>query len=160
MAATSQPERPETAAASAPPPVSGPPAAGRARRGNRPAIPAGGGRRGRRPSPADSARAARRPVALPTASRRPARRSLPRDRPPARQARLATDPPAIPSSRRGPVLLLPLPTRPSGSVAASADPSFDVAAARTVLAATLPAALVPRLVLVDELQGAGPAPRA
>jgi non-ribosomal peptide synthetase-like protein len=35
--------------------------------------------------------------------------------------------------------------------AASADPSFDVAAARNTLAHTLPAALVPRLVLLDEL---------
>jgi amino acid adenylation domain-containing protein len=34
---------------------------------------------------------------------------------------------------------------------ASADPSFDVAAARAALAEALPAALVPRLVLVDEL---------
>ncbi|MDT5284549.1 MAG: hypothetical protein QOJ20_5744, partial [Mycobacterium sp.] len=34
---------------------------------------------------------------------------------------------------------------------ASADPSFDIATARTTLAETLPAALVPRLVLVDEL---------
>ena len=34
---------------------------------------------------------------------------------------------------------------------ASADPSFDLAAAHTRLAETLPAALVPRLVLVDEL---------
>jgi non-ribosomal peptide synthetase-like protein len=34
---------------------------------------------------------------------------------------------------------------------ASADPSFDLAAARTTLSETLPAALVPRLVLVDEL---------
>jgi non-ribosomal peptide synthetase-like protein len=34
---------------------------------------------------------------------------------------------------------------------ASADPSFDLAAARTALADALPAALVPRLVLVDEL---------
>jgi non-ribosomal peptide synthetase-like protein len=34
---------------------------------------------------------------------------------------------------------------------ASADPSFDVAKARTTLAETLPAALVPRLVLLDEL---------
>ena len=34
---------------------------------------------------------------------------------------------------------------------ASADPSFDVTEARTTLAASLPAALVPRLVLVDEL---------
>ena len=34
---------------------------------------------------------------------------------------------------------------------ASADPSFDLAAARTNLAESLPAALVPRLVLVDEL---------
>ncbi len=34
---------------------------------------------------------------------------------------------------------------------ASADPEFDVAAARAALAETLPAALVPRLVLVDEL---------
>ena len=34
---------------------------------------------------------------------------------------------------------------------ASADPSFDLAAARTALAESLPAALVPRLVLVDEL---------
>ena len=34
---------------------------------------------------------------------------------------------------------------------ASADPSFDLAAARAALAETLPAALVPRLVLVDEL---------
>ena len=34
---------------------------------------------------------------------------------------------------------------------ASADPSFDLAAARTTLAESLPAALVPRLVLVDEL---------
>ena len=34
---------------------------------------------------------------------------------------------------------------------ASADPSFDLATARTTLAETLPAALVPRLVLVDEL---------
>jgi non-ribosomal peptide synthetase-like protein len=34
---------------------------------------------------------------------------------------------------------------------ASADPSFDIAKARTALAETLPAALVPRLVLVDEL---------
>jgi non-ribosomal peptide synthetase-like protein len=34
---------------------------------------------------------------------------------------------------------------------ASADPSFDVAAARATLAESLPAALVPRLVLVDEL---------
>ena len=34
---------------------------------------------------------------------------------------------------------------------ASADPTFDLAAARTTLAGSLPAALVPRLVLVDEL---------
>ena len=34
---------------------------------------------------------------------------------------------------------------------ASADPSFDIARARATLAETLPAALVPRLVLVDEL---------
>jgi non-ribosomal peptide synthetase-like protein len=34
---------------------------------------------------------------------------------------------------------------------ASADPSFDLAAARSQLAESLPAALVPRLVLVDEL---------
>ncbi|GAS94770.1 amino acid adenylation domain-containing protein [Mycolicibacterium canariasense] len=34
---------------------------------------------------------------------------------------------------------------------ASADPAFDLAAARTALAAALPAALVPRLVLLDEL---------
>ncbi|SCX06173.1 Pls/PosA family non-ribosomal peptide synthetase [Mycolicibacterium fluoranthenivorans] len=34
---------------------------------------------------------------------------------------------------------------------ASADPSFDLAAARAALAAALPAALVPRLVLLDEL---------
>ncbi|KUI05751.1 Pls/PosA family non-ribosomal peptide synthetase [Mycobacterium sp. IS-3022] len=34
---------------------------------------------------------------------------------------------------------------------ASADPSFDLAKARVALAETLPAALVPRLVLVDEL---------
>ena len=34
---------------------------------------------------------------------------------------------------------------------ASADPTFDLAAARATLAETLPAALVPRLVLVDEL---------
>ncbi len=34
---------------------------------------------------------------------------------------------------------------------ASADPSFDVVKARTTLAETLPAALVPRLVVVDEL---------
>jgi non-ribosomal peptide synthetase-like protein len=34
---------------------------------------------------------------------------------------------------------------------ASADPNFDVAAARIALAESLPAALVPRLVLVDEL---------
>jgi non-ribosomal peptide synthetase-like protein len=34
---------------------------------------------------------------------------------------------------------------------ASADPSFDVATARAMLAESLPAALVPRLVLVDEL---------
>ena len=34
---------------------------------------------------------------------------------------------------------------------ASADPNFDLAAARTALAQSLPAALVPRLVLVDEL---------
>ncbi|MGX9788455.1 Pls/PosA family non-ribosomal peptide synthetase [Mycobacterium sp. MMS18-G62] len=34
---------------------------------------------------------------------------------------------------------------------ASADPSFDLAKARATLAETLPAALVPRLVLVDEL---------
>ena len=34
---------------------------------------------------------------------------------------------------------------------ASADPSFDLAAARTALSEALPAALVPRLVLVDEL---------
>jgi len=34
---------------------------------------------------------------------------------------------------------------------ASADPSFDLAKAREALAETLPAALVPRLVLVDEL---------
>ena len=34
---------------------------------------------------------------------------------------------------------------------ASADPDFDVAAARTALAESLPAALVPRLVLLDEL---------
>jgi non-ribosomal peptide synthetase-like protein len=34
---------------------------------------------------------------------------------------------------------------------ASADPSFDIAKARTTLGETLPAALVPRLVLVDEL---------
>jgi non-ribosomal peptide synthetase-like protein len=34
---------------------------------------------------------------------------------------------------------------------ASADPSFDVAKARATLGETLPAALVPRLVLVDEL---------
>ncbi|MCB0924323.1 MAG: AMP-binding protein [Mycobacterium sp.] len=34
---------------------------------------------------------------------------------------------------------------------ASADPAFDLAAARTELANSLPAALVPRLVLVDEL---------
>ena len=34
---------------------------------------------------------------------------------------------------------------------ASADPSFDPAKARATLAETLPAALVPRLVLVDEL---------
>lgn len=34
---------------------------------------------------------------------------------------------------------------------ASADPSFDLAAARAALAEALPAALVPRLVLVDEL---------
>ncbi|MET4427996.1 Pls/PosA family non-ribosomal peptide synthetase [Mycolicibacterium sp. 624] len=34
---------------------------------------------------------------------------------------------------------------------ASADPDFDVAAARIALAESLPAALVPRLVLVDEL---------
>ena len=34
---------------------------------------------------------------------------------------------------------------------ASADPSFDLAAARTTLAESLPAALVPRLVLVDGL---------
>jgi non-ribosomal peptide synthetase-like protein len=34
---------------------------------------------------------------------------------------------------------------------ASADPSFDIATARTTLAETLPAALVPRLVLVDDL---------
>lgn len=34
---------------------------------------------------------------------------------------------------------------------ASADPAFDVAAARITLAESLPAALVPRLVLVDEL---------
>jgi non-ribosomal peptide synthetase-like protein len=34
---------------------------------------------------------------------------------------------------------------------ASTDPSFDLAAARTTLSETLPAALVPRLVLVDEL---------
>ncbi|WP_237569756.1 Pls/PosA family non-ribosomal peptide synthetase [Mycolicibacterium lacusdiani] len=34
---------------------------------------------------------------------------------------------------------------------ASADPAFDVAAARVALAESLPAALVPRLVLVDEL---------
>jgi non-ribosomal peptide synthetase-like protein len=34
---------------------------------------------------------------------------------------------------------------------ASADPSFDLAKARMTLAETLPAALVPRLVLVDEL---------
>ncbi|MGV0851265.1 Pls/PosA family non-ribosomal peptide synthetase [Mycolicibacterium phlei] len=34
---------------------------------------------------------------------------------------------------------------------ASADPSFDLAKARETLAETLPAALVPRLVLVDEL---------
>jgi non-ribosomal peptide synthetase-like protein len=33
----------------------------------------------------------------------------------------------------------------------SADPSFDIAKARTTLAETLPAALVPRLVLVDQL---------
>ncbi|MGH3580718.1 MAG: amino acid adenylation domain-containing protein, partial [Mycobacterium sp.] len=34
---------------------------------------------------------------------------------------------------------------------ASADPAFDLAAARAALAAALPAALVPRLVLLDEL---------
>src|SRR6476620_3635072 len=34
---------------------------------------------------------------------------------------------------------------------ASADPTFDIATARATLAETLPAALVPRLVLVDEL---------
>ena len=34
---------------------------------------------------------------------------------------------------------------------ASADPEFDIAAARSALAESLPAALVPRLVLVDEL---------
>ncbi len=34
---------------------------------------------------------------------------------------------------------------------ASADPNFDLAAARTTLGESLPAALVPRLVLVDEL---------
>ena len=34
---------------------------------------------------------------------------------------------------------------------ASADPSFDLGAARATLADALPAALVPRLVLVDEL---------
>ena len=34
---------------------------------------------------------------------------------------------------------------------ASADPAFDLTAARTALAAALPAALVPRLVLLDEL---------
>ena len=34
---------------------------------------------------------------------------------------------------------------------ASADPAFDLAAARTALAEALPAALVPRLVLLDEL---------
>jgi non-ribosomal peptide synthetase-like protein len=34
---------------------------------------------------------------------------------------------------------------------ASADPSFDIAEARATLAQTLPAALVPRLVLLDEL---------
>jgi hypothetical protein len=34
---------------------------------------------------------------------------------------------------------------------ASADPNFDLAAARVQLAETLPAALVPRLILVDEL---------
>src|SRR6201991_5000549 len=34
---------------------------------------------------------------------------------------------------------------------ASADPTFDIATARTTLAETLPAALVPRLVVVDEL---------
>lgn len=34
---------------------------------------------------------------------------------------------------------------------ASADPSFDIATARAMLAESLPAALVPRLVLVDEL---------
>ena len=34
---------------------------------------------------------------------------------------------------------------------ASADPTFDLAAARAALAESLPAALVPRLVLVDEL---------
>lgn len=34
---------------------------------------------------------------------------------------------------------------------ASADPAFDVNAARTALSASLPAALVPRLVLLDEL---------
>ena len=34
---------------------------------------------------------------------------------------------------------------------ASADPSFDIAAARATLTETLPAALVPRLVLLDEL---------
>ena len=34
---------------------------------------------------------------------------------------------------------------------ASADPTFDIAKARATLAETLPAALVPRLVLVDEL---------
>ena len=34
---------------------------------------------------------------------------------------------------------------------ASADPEFDLAAARAALAESLPAALVPRLVLVDEL---------
>jgi non-ribosomal peptide synthetase-like protein len=34
---------------------------------------------------------------------------------------------------------------------ASADPTFDIAKARSMLAETLPAALVPRLVLVDEL---------
>ena len=34
---------------------------------------------------------------------------------------------------------------------ASADPTFDLAAARATLAESLPAALVPRLVLVDEL---------
>ncbi len=34
---------------------------------------------------------------------------------------------------------------------ASTDPSFDLAAARTALSESLPAALVPRLVLLDEL---------